>query len=309
MVNLDKIITDYKLVWQYPVITEKAVCKQEKNNPNYIGFPWATVIDKRYNMSIIYNILKSKLGGGGCYITCCQHISFYLLRPLFEALGIKILYTPHKVVGEDFLGKIQLKAMPLYAVNIEDPSRNNIFKDKDFLDISRNYVYSFMGGYQMRYLTDIRKKIFTMDHPENTFIKNTGDWHFNPIVYGVTEKQDGTRIAQSAADIEKEHNDKTESYNRLLLNSRFSLCPSGSGPNSIRLWESLAVGAIPILLADTLELPPHDLWEKAILRVQESDVEKLPVMLEDISGKEEIEMRKNCLKIYEFFRNKFIDGI
>ena len=39
MVNLDKIITDYKLVWQYPVITEKAVCEQEKNNPNYIGFP------------------------------------------------------------------------------------------------------------------------------------------------------------------------------------------------------------------------------------------------------------------------------
>ena len=36
------------------------------------------------------------------------------------------------------------------------------------------------------------------------------------------------------------------------------------GPNSIRLWESLAVGAIPIILADTLELPKHKLWDKAI---------------------------------------------
>ena len=43
----------------------------------------------------------------------------------------------------------------------------------------------------------------------------------------------------------------------LLLNSKYTLCPSGSGPNSIRLWESLACGSIPIILSDTLDLPSH----------------------------------------------------
>ena len=56
--------------------------------------------------------------------------------------------------------------------------------------------------------------------------------------------------------------------------SRYSLCPSGAGPNSIRLWESLAVGAIPIILADTLELPEHEDWDKAVLRVPEKDLGK-----------------------------------
>jgi hypothetical protein len=51
----------------------------------------------------------------------------------------------------------------------------------------------------------------------------------------------------------------------LLLDSRFTLCPSGSGPNYIRLWESLACGCIPVLLADTLDLPNHKLWDESIV--------------------------------------------
>lgn len=306
MLKLDKIVNDYKFFWQFPVITEKTAYFQEKNNSNYIGFPWATVIDKNYNLQVIYNIIKPKLDTNIDYVTCCQHISFYKLGSLFSALGIKTLYTPHKVLNVNFLGKIRLKAMPLYAVNVEDKKRNKVFMDKDFMNVERKYLYSFMGGYQLGYLTDIRQKIFLMNHPPNTFIKNTGDWHFNAIVYGVKQNSDGSTIVKSHKDIEKEHNEKTNTYNHLLLNSRFSLCPSGSGPNSIRFWESLAVGAIPILLADTLELPPHDLWKDAILRVTERDVEKIEGILQDISVEKENKMRANCLKIYTFLRNNFI---
>ena len=41
----EKIIHDFKLFWQYPVITEKTFFEQNKNNHVYIGFPWATIID------------------------------------------------------------------------------------------------------------------------------------------------------------------------------------------------------------------------------------------------------------------------
>lgn len=36
----------YKLFWQYPVITEKEFFIQNKENINFIGIPWATIIDK-----------------------------------------------------------------------------------------------------------------------------------------------------------------------------------------------------------------------------------------------------------------------
>ena len=68
---------------------------------------------------------------------------------------------------------------------------------------------------------------------------------------------------------------------------------------------SMGVGSIPILLADTLELPKHKLWEDSILIVKEKDLEKIPKILEDISIEKEKEMRKNCLKIYDYFKNNY----
>jgi len=247
LVDWNKIVTDYKLFWQFPVITEETVSSQEKKNSNYIGFPWATVIDKHYNLKVIYNIIKPKLEENIDYITCCQHINFSYLLPLFSELGIKTLYTPHKVLGADFAGGIRLKAAPLYAVNIEDKERNKVFIGKDFMNVERKYLYSFMGGYQRGYLTDIRKKIFLMDHSANTFIKNTGDWHFNCVVYNHKQNHKGE------LNENMEHKQKTYAYNELLLKSKFTLCHSGSGSNSIRFWEALGAGSIPVLLADTLE--------------------------------------------------------
>lgn len=101
------------------------------------------------------------------------------------------------------------------------------------------------------------------------------------------------------------HMSKTEKYNQVLLDSRYSLCPSGSGPNSIRLWESLACGAIPVLLADTLDLPEHELWDKAIVRVREADVAAVPALLSQIDAAEEGLRRHNCLALYAYFRGNY----
>ena len=38
---------DFNLFWQYPVITEKTFYEQNKYNFNYLGLPWATIIDKK----------------------------------------------------------------------------------------------------------------------------------------------------------------------------------------------------------------------------------------------------------------------
>jgi len=294
------IISSYKLFWQYPVITEKTFYEQNKDDKYYLGFPWATIIDKRYKPNIIYNILKKYIIPGTGYYTCCQHISFRNLIPLFKSLGICRIYTPHKTISENSLNEIEVKPCPLYAVNIEDPERNTNFIGVDLLNINRKILYSFQGAYDRRwYLTNIRKNIFDMKHPDNCYIHNIGQWHFDNVVYNKSQNKD---YELNENDSDKE---RTNKYNNLLLASRFSICPSGSGPNSIRFWESLGVGAIPVLLADTLDLPSNDLWNKTIIRILESDYEKIPLIISNISGDREREMRKNCLEIYQYYKNNY----
>ena len=94
-------------------------------------------------------------------------------------------------------------------------------------------------------------------------------------------------------------------YNRLLLESCFSLCPSGSGPNSIRLWESLACGSIPVLLADTLDLPYGIDWKNAIIFYQEKDIHNIDTFLRSITDNEIRKRRENCINIYNKLKNNF----
>lgn len=304
--STETIMNNYKLFWQYPVITEETFYTQNKNDDNYIGFPWATIIDKRYNLNIIFQIIKpyidknNQLNNIKTYYTCCQHIHFRHLIDFFKALNITIVYSPHKVIGEDKINDIYIKPCPLYAANIEDIHRSQLFQNVDFMNIDRKYLYSFQGAYDKQcYLTNIREKIFNMKHPDNCYIKNIGLWHYNDIVYSNKQNNDKELNENNT------HTNNTYEYNKLLLDSRFSLCPSGSGPNSIRLWESLAIGTIPIILADSYELPIHELWDKSILRIKECDLNKIPDILSNITEKQEKEMRLNCIELYNYFKTNY----
>ena len=161
--NYEEIMNKYKLFWQYPVITEETFYKQNKYNPNYIGLPWATIIDKNYNIGVIskllYPIMSNRFGN----ITCCQHISFRKLIGLFNLFHITTVYTPHKQKGEDIIDGIKILPCPLYAVNIEDNIRNKEFQGIDYLTFKRDILYGFAGGYNRKwYMSDIRERLFNL---------------------------------------------------------------------------------------------------------------------------------------------------
>ena len=156
----------------------------------------------------------------------------------------------------------------------------------------------------------IRPAIFKKYKSENGIctIVNTGDWHFNRAVYGT-----GTRSTEGKA---RNLVNETNAYNTLILESKFSLCPSGSGPNSIRFWECLAAGRVPVLLSDKLELPtiPKSLalwWADAIVIAPENSVieeEKLLGILNSISEENYNKKVESCLKIYSFFKQNYTGG-
>lgn len=293
-----------EIFWQYPVITEKTFFLQNHTNPNYIGFPWATIIDKKMNLNYITDLLSKQVNVKNYNITCCQHILFRKLIKLFVTLGIKVLYTPHKQIGEDIINGIIIKPCPLYAVNIEDDSKNSTFDEIDFMTVDRPYLYSFQGAFQKDYLTNIRQRIFNLESKfkDDVYINSIGGWHFNEIVY--TSNQNPKQEYTSS----DKHKLETVEYNKLLYQSKFSLCPSGTGPNSIRFWEALAAGSIPVLLSDTLQLPNHPLWSEAILKIPEKEVDKIDKILRSIPEEKQESMRSKCIEIYEYFKDDFINS-
>jgi hypothetical protein len=110
-------------------------------------------------------------------------------------------------------------------------------------------------------------------------------WHYEAAVYGeqIGQQETPQEVVASIA------HDRDE-YDAVLLDSIFSLCPSGSGPNSIRLWESLGFGCIPVLLSDSLRLPgTNEEWDEAIVRIPETRAatSTIPAVLESISRQPE----------------------
>lgn len=304
----NELLNKYELFFQYPAITEKICNEQNKSNPKYLGIPWATIIDKRLDKEI-YNFLKSKNYRieEDNFVSACQHISFKKILKIAKLLGINKMYISHKIKGEEEIDGIRLKPLPIYAVNVENESKNQIFKNKDFLSINRKYLFSFMGAVYLRaYLTDIRKNIYENrnNYPNDTYFENTGQWHFQDVVY-----KEQTKNIKLDNKKKKKELKNTQKYNNILLNSRYSLCPSGSGPNTIRFWESLAIGSIPILLSDTFELPYHKLWKEAIIIIDEKNYKNINNILSSINLEQEKKMRRNCIKIYNYFKNNFLNNL
>lgn len=286
-----EIMNTLNLFWQYPVITEKTFFEQNKNNPKYFGLPWATIIDKKIPIDLDYLRCFTYRKN---YYTCCQHIRFRNIIPMLKSLGIDKLYTPHKAIDENVIDGIKIEPCPLYAKVVEDDPE--YFID---LEAPRKYLYSFRGGLQPGYMSDIREKIFKMNHPEECYIKNTGEWHFNQIVYTKKQNKDGEYNG------DKKHFEKENIYKELLKNSRYTLCPSGTGPNSIRFWESLGAGSIPIILSDQMTLPDNSLWKEAVIRVKEDNVENIPQIISEISVETEEKMRRNCIVLYKFYKDNY----
>ncbi|WP_293862542.1 exostosin family protein [uncultured Alsobacter sp.] len=65
-------------------------------------------------------------------------------------------------------------------------------------------------------------------------------------------------------------------YAEGISKSRFVICPRGNGHGSIRLFEVLKAGRVPVIISDRYVLPPHIDWTSCAIVVPEIDVAALP---------------------------------
>ncbi|KAL3530505.1 hypothetical protein ACH5RR_009827 [Cinchona calisaya] len=75
-------------------------------------------------------------------------------------------------------------------------------------------------------------------------------------------------------------------YQSEIVRSTFCLCPLGWAPWSPRLVESVALGCVPVIIADGIRLPFPDAvpWAEISLTVAEKDVAKLGPILEHVAS-------------------------
>lgn len=69
-------------------------------------------------------------------------------------------------------------------------------------------------------------------------------------------------------------------YARSVRDSSFVLCPRGGGSSTFRLFETMMLGRVPVIVSDQWVPPIGPDWDTFSVRVGESEVEIIPALLE-----------------------------
>lgn len=267
IVGIDKIGLHEYHVNFFPkvrVATEYTAYRLLKNKLieqiNYLAIPWVVLIKKK-QLNMVPNV---KLQGG---FTVCQHIRYKQILPILAKLGIDVLFTPHALEEEVYKG-IKVLPFPHYSVNGVEPAAK------------KDLWYSFIG-YNSHWT---RKEIFKMPQRKDTIIKKRQKWFSQKNI--------------NRKKIRRLRKQELTEYRDVLSRSRFSLCPRGTGPSTIRFWESLQAGAIPVLIADAMTLPKGVNWDECIIKIPEKELHTINDALSSISHEQEQAMRDSCLQAY-----------
>ena len=297
--------------WQVPAATEKAAFDSMKktrmvSSACYIGAPWATVIDGLSSGLDDVDLLLEGIGsvvsecpGDLRRATVCQHIRALDYIDLFRMCGITDLFWSHKRIGVDSCEGIALHPFPLF------PAQTHCHETGRRRDIAsaepggRPWFANFVGAYNASiYLSDVRGFILGEGgrDPDVLVIERTG-WHFERSVYKEQMRRESTGV-----ELQVEEMEQAREYVEALVQSEFTICPTGSGPNSIRIYEALAAGSIPIILTRELDLAgPRSLWEGACV-IEEDSKEGYRRALEKaraLGTTDVSRMRKRCEELCE----------
>jgi hypothetical protein len=141
------------------------------------------------------------------------------------------------------------------------------------------YLFSFMGAVRN---APIRKNLAFLEHPRGVFHDTTAD--FDRVLH---RKMDPL-----------ERSEYHRRYAELIGATKFNLCPRGLSASSIRVFETMCMGRVPVILSDGW-IPPHGpSWEEFAIQMPEKDFARIPWLLEEREG-EAVEMGERARREWE----------
>jgi len=141
-----------------------------------------------------------------------------------------IVFTPHTTYNDS-----------MYVI----PHYNSLYNDKPDNIVNKNRLCSFVGDFNTN---SIRPMLLKFKSNE-ILIENTNGWFFDKRI--------------------EEQNILKENYKSILEESYFSFCPEGTGPSTLRLYESISVGSFPIIF-NNVKIPK--LLEPFVIRADINDI-------------------------------------
>jgi hypothetical protein len=113
-------------------------------------------------------------------------------------------------------------------------------------DVEPDLLFSFVGSRTAR----CRSALFDLRHPEG-------------VIEEVTRFMFWDETSPQYAE-------RRRRFSEVLSRSRFVLCPRGRGTSSIRLYEAIAAGRVPVIISDDWVEPAGPDWGTFSLRIPES---------------------------------------
>jgi hypothetical protein len=313
-ISADMQYLDDIMFWQFPCRTEgdaydvhKRISKrsyQDKVVNVYLPLPWATFIDKKKFPAAHLKMLGSRISAAKKILhqlgytlrvhTVCQHIRWRNLEESLPQVGVTDLWISHKEKGLDHF---KLHPWTLYAVNYRDKSRSKGLVYKPHAE--KKIFASFIGAHMKHYPTEVRLRLNQLKDLPDYVVEIKDLWHFNKVVYNY-------QVFGQEKEKESIKADDVDRYNEVISDSVFSLCPAGAGPNTLRLWESLAVGSIPVVISDSFEFPTNCTngsestfdWASAVVVHSEQSIETIDVILKNIPESKITQMQNAGLDIF-----------
>ncbi len=124
------------------------------------------------------------------------------------------------------------------------------------------FLFSFMGSTRT---AAARRAIARLSHPRGFFRDTAEDY----------ERALHRQMRAS------EWKDYYRRYAEQIRASKFVLCPRGLSVSSLRLFETMEMGRVPVIISDDWREPTGPCWEEFSLRVAEKDVALIPRLLEE----------------------------
>lgn len=142
---------------------------------------------------------------------------------------------------------------------------------------SPDLLFSFVGS-----ATDVsRRPLLDLHHP-------------NAVIEGVTNFM----FWDISSPGYEQHRQR---YQEILSRSRFVLCPRGTGTSSFRLYETMAAGRVPVIIADGWIPPRGPRWDEFSLRFPEGSTDGLVELLETADSSWESMSTAAAAAYAEFF--------
>ena len=124
------------------------------------------------------------------------------------------------------------------------------------------YLFSFMGSIRN---APIRSNLATLSHPRS-FFQNTTE-EFDRALNRKMDREEVLAYERRYAELTKA--------------SKFVLCPRGLSASTVRLFETMRMGRVPVILSDGWVAPEGPHWKDFAIQIPEREFARIPRLLEE----------------------------